>query len=72
MVLHEPVLPGCLVRAKPLALLQMQDEKGRDDTVLSVALGDPVYQDIQTFQALPPHIPREIEHFFTTHKFLEQ
>ena len=37
-----------------------------------MALGDPVYQDMQTFQALPPHIPRDIEHFFTTYKFLEQ
>src|SRR5205823_8954871 len=28
VVIHEPLFPGCLVRAKPLALLQMQDEKG--------------------------------------------
>jgi len=71
VVIHEPSFPGCLVRAKPLALLQMQDEKGRDDKVFSVAVGDPVYQDIQSFQASPPHIPRDIEHFFTTYKMLE-
>jgi inorganic pyrophosphatase len=71
VVLHEPLFPGCLVEARPLALLQMQDEKGRDDKIFSVAVGDPVYAAAQSLQDLPPHIPREIEHFFTTYKGLE-
>jgi inorganic pyrophosphatase len=71
LVLHEALFPGCLVEARPLALLQMQDEKGRDDKVFSVAVGDPVYATAQSLQDLPPHIPREIEHFFTTYKLLE-
>jgi len=71
LVLQETLFPGCLVEARPLALLQMQDEKGRDDKVLSVAVGDPVYATAQSLQDLPSHIPREIEHFFTTYKLLE-
>ena len=71
VVLHEPLFPGCLVEARPLALLQMQDEKGRDDKVLSVAVGDPVYEATRSLQDILPHIPREIEHFFTTYKVLE-
>jgi inorganic pyrophosphatase len=71
VVLQEPLFPGCLVEARPLALFQMQDEKGRDDKVLSVAVGDPVYEAARSLQDLPPYIPREIEHFFTTYKGLE-
>jgi len=41
LVLQESLFPGCLVEARPLALLQMQDEKGSDDKVLSVAMGGP-------------------------------
>jgi inorganic pyrophosphatase len=71
VVLHEPLFPGCLVEARPLALLQMQDEKARDDKILSVAVGDPVYEAARSLQDLPPYIPREIAHFFTTYKGLE-
>jgi len=71
LVLQESLFPGCLVEARPLALLQMQDEKGRDDKVLSVAVGDPVYEATRSLQDILPHIPREIEHFFTTYKVLE-
>src|SRR5262245_56128723 len=71
VVMQEPLFPGCLVQAKLLAMLQMQDEHGRDDKILSVTVGDPMYQHLRSFRDFPPHIPHEIEHFFTTYKVLE-
>jgi inorganic pyrophosphatase len=71
VVMQDALFTGCLVQAKPIALLQMQDEHGADDKVFSVAVADPVYQDVASLQDISPHIPREIEHFFTTYKMLE-
>jgi inorganic pyrophosphatase len=71
VVTHEPLFPGCLVQARPVALLQMQDEKGRDDKVLSVAVGDPMYQDARSLDAFPQPLTRAIEFFFSTYKVLE-
>jgi inorganic pyrophosphatase len=67
----EPTFPGCLIVARPVALLRLRDEKGVDDKVLSVPLQDPLYRGVESLGDLPDHLPREIEHFFRTYKELE-
>jgi inorganic pyrophosphatase len=63
--------PGVLIEARPIGLLRMADDKGQDDKVLSVAATDPNYMHVQTLADLPPHLLRELEHFFLTYKNLE-
>lgn len=67
----EPTFPGCEVRAVPLAVLEMWDEKGRDEKIIAVSLGDPVWGWVKSYHDLPHHLAREISHFFEIYKDLE-
>jgi inorganic pyrophosphatase len=71
VVVEEPTFPGCLVPARVIGLLEMDDEKGQDEKVLAVPVGDPRFLDVRRLQDLPGHWLREIEAFFATYKLLE-
>jgi inorganic pyrophosphatase len=71
VVIDEPTFPGCHVLVRPIGLLAMRDEKGPDEKVLGVAIGDPRYQDLHRLEDLGNHWLREIENFFQTYKALE-
>jgi inorganic pyrophosphatase len=71
IVISEPTFPGCVVRARPVGVLDMSDDKGHDYKVLAVAHDDPRWDETGTLQDLSPHRLREIENFFDTYKALE-
>ncbi len=68
---HEPSFPGCVVRARPVGLLNMSDEEGEDHKILAVPDDDPRFEDIQKLDDLPAQNLQEIEQFFTVYKQLE-
>ena len=41
VVIAEPTFPGCVVRSRPIGVLDMADEKGHDFKILAVAADDP-------------------------------
>ena len=67
----EPTFPGCHIRARPVGLFRMTDEKGPDEKVLCVPLKDPMWSTVQDLTDLPPSLLNEIEHFFQVYKDLE-
>jgi inorganic pyrophosphatase len=67
----EATFPGCRIRARPVGLFRMTDEKGRDDKVLSVPLQDPTWSHVDGLDDLRPTLRAEIEHFFAVYKDLE-
>lgn len=67
----EPTFPGCLIDVHPVALFDMEDDKGRDEKVLCVPETDPLWNYIETLEQVPPHLLKEITHFFETYKNLE-
>ena len=71
VIVQEPTFPGCHITARPIGVLDMRDEKGDDQKVLAVPLGDPRYQSINDLKDLDPHWLLEIENFFRTYKALE-
>lgn len=71
VVVQEPTFPGCIVPARVIGMLDMDDEKGQDEKILAVPLGDPRFQDVHRLRDLPSHWLREIEGFFATYKLLE-
>ena len=71
VVISEPTFPGCIVRARPIGVLDMTDDKGHDYKVLAVAHDDPRWDETGTMQDLSPHRLREIENFFDMYKILE-
>jgi inorganic pyrophosphatase len=72
VLVSEPTFPGCLIEAKPVGLFRMRDEKGPDEKILCVPLGDPHWNFIQELSDVPPHLLIEIEHFFRIYKELEK
>jgi len=59
------------VRARPIGVLDMTDEKGHDYKILAVAHDDPRSERMAVLEDLSPHWLREIENFFETYKTLE-
>jgi inorganic pyrophosphatase len=71
VLIAEPTFPGCVVRARPVGVLDMADDKGHDHKVLAVAHDDPRWQAVDRLEHLQPHLLLEIETFFRTYKHLE-
>ncbi|GAC1509901.1 MAG: inorganic diphosphatase [Chloroflexota bacterium] len=71
IVVYEPTFPGCQVPVRPIGVLRMRDEKGEDEKILAVPVGDPRFDEIDELNDLSTHFLKEIENFFATYKLLE-
>ena len=69
---YDPAFPGCVLLARPLGVLDMTDEKGRDYKIFAVPADDPRFAEVTSLDDLPSHILREVEHFFAVYKQLEE
>ena len=69
-----PVVPGCVIRSRPIGVLKMEDEAGGDEKILAVPVDklNPYYTDIASYRQLPAILVEQIEHFFTRYKDLEK
>lgn len=63
-----PLAPGILVTARPVALLKMIDGGDNDDKVIAVPTEDPRWNGTKDKGDINPHTLKEIEHFFSTYK----
>lgn len=68
-----PLMPGCVVRARPIAVLFLEDEAGGDEKLLAVPeiATSPYYADVHEGTDLPKIVMDQVEHFFTHYKDLE-
>lgn len=71
VLLEDPTFPGCHIRARPVAVLEMTDEAGRDLKVLCVPADDPRWSAIRDLDDVDPFLLNEVRHFFTVYKDLE-
>ena len=67
------LMPGVVVRCRPIGLLKMSDEAGEDTKLLAVPIDKltPLYRQIQTARDLPEQTLTQITHFFAHYKDLE-
>ncbi len=67
------LMPGCVVRARPVGVLLMEDEAGMDEKIVAVphAKLTPYYDQIQSYTDLPEVLQQRIPHFFEHYKDLE-
>ncbi len=72
VLVWEATFPGCLIEVKPVGLFKMWDEKGPDEKILCVPIGDPTWSYINGLSDVPPHLLKEIENFFEIYKQLEK
>jgi inorganic pyrophosphatase len=71
VLLDDPTFPGCLVRAHPVGVFWMSDEKGPDAKIICVPVDDPRQGRVHDLADLPSHLLDEIAHFFEVYKMLE-
>lgn len=71
VITDSPVFPGCLLEVKVLGAMIMSDDKGQDEKILAVPVGNPIYKHYKKLSDVSPHFLREVEHFFSDYKFLE-
>jgi len=69
-----PLLPGVVVRSRPIGVLLMEDEAGMDAKVLAVPVEklSKMYTNVQSCQDLPQPLLDMIAHFFEHYKDLDK
>lgn len=74
LISAQPVAPGCVVKARPVGMLEMEDEAGIDTKILAVPVKsvDPWYAKTLEASDLDESTLEKIKHFFTHYKELEQ
>ncbi|MGC9132676.1 MAG: inorganic diphosphatase [Candidatus Micrarchaeia archaeon] len=68
-----PIISNTVVKVRPIGLLEIEDEKGKDEKLIAVPLEkiDPRLSNIKDIDDLPQAIKNEIKHFFEHYKELE-
>jgi inorganic pyrophosphatase len=69
-----PVVPGAVIRCRPIGALMMQDEAGSDEKIVAVPVDKlhPFYSGVASYKDLPPILTEQIAHFFQHYKDLEK
>jgi len=68
------VVPGAVVRCRPVGALLMEDQAGPDEKILAVPVDDlhPFYKGINSYRDLPQILTDQVAHFFAHYKDLEK
>ena len=67
-----PLVPGILVRARPVGIMNMIDSGDSDAKVIAVPVDDPRWADTKDLNNVNKHTLIEIEHFYQTYKQLQK
>lgn len=69
-----PVIPGAVLRSRPVGVLLMEDDGGTDEKIIAVPVSKmhPYYDDVKDIDDVKPIVREQIEHFFMHYKDLEK
>jgi inorganic pyrophosphatase len=69
-----PLVAGCVIKARPVGVLLMEDDSGVDEKILAVPVDktSPYYSDVKSYKDLPEIVTDRIAHFFEQYKTLEK
>ena len=68
------MVPGAVIRCRPVGALLMEDEAGGDEKILAVPVDalHPFYTGVNSYKDLPVVMTEQIAHFFQHYKDLEK
>ncbi len=66
-----PLALGVLVKARPVAMMEMIDGGEQDNKIVAVPVDDPRMNDIKDLKDLYSHFTKEMTHFFETYKKIQ-
>ena len=69
-----PIIPGAIIKVRPVGVLIMEDESGVDEKILAVPTNkiDVTFENIKDISDVPQMIKDRINHFFENYKKLEK
>lgn len=71
LFINEPTFTGCLVHARPIGIMEMDDAGHIDDKIIAVPVKDPYYRDVKSLMDVPRSLIEELKHFYATYKIQE-
>ncbi|MCC6591922.1 MAG: inorganic diphosphatase [Xanthomonadales bacterium] len=74
VVMPLPLIPGSVIRVRPIGMLAMRDEAGDDTKLIAVpsVKSYSAYAHFQTLEDVPEHTRERIRHFFEHYTDLEK
>jgi len=71
---NDPYIPLSVVRSKPIGVLIMEDEEGKDSKIIAVPNKkiDPIYSKLDEIEQIDEQTLEKIKHFFEHYKELEK
>ncbi len=74
VISSQPVVPGSVIRSRPIGMLEMEDEEGIDTKIIAVPVSklDRSFDNINDVNDLPEATLEKIKHFFEHYKELEK
>lgn len=74
VVMPLALVPGSVIRCRPIGVLKMVDEGGEDAKIVAVPVDKvtPLYTNVESVRDLPPITLDQIAHFFEHYKDLEK
>lgn len=74
VVMPLALIPGSVIRCRPIGVLKMTDESGEDAKLVAVPVDKitPLYTNVESVRDLPQVQLNQIAHFFEHYKDLEQ
>ena len=73
VLLPHPLMPGSVVKCRPIGVLKMTDESGEDAKIIAVPVQkiSQLYNDVNDIKDIPEITLKQITHFFEHYKDLE-
>ena len=71
VIMEEPTFAGCLIKARPIGVLDMHDSGAYDGKLLCIPTADPRKKSINSIRQIAPNQLEEVAEFFRTYKSLE-
>jgi inorganic pyrophosphatase len=71
VIMEEPTFAGCLIRARPIGILDMVDSGAHDGKVLCVPEAGFRHKEIRSIRQIAPNQLEEVAEFFRTYKNME-
>ncbi len=68
-----PLVPGCVINVRPIGVLMMEDNNGKDEKIIAVPSPHLTrrYEKVHDYSDLPEITLKQISHFFEHYKDLE-
>jgi inorganic pyrophosphatase len=68
-----PLVPGCVINVRPIGVLMMEDNSGKDEKIIAVPSPKLTlrYEKVKEYTDLPDITIKQIQHFFEHYKDLE-